>query len=123
MDKMARQASKPMHVFSQALPRWASSASHRRHVAGGFIAGCIFEEARCEVLCENRSENGRGKHQHEDHVEQPAIEQSLTVSESTVAPKLIVIASRRVSPSRTTIGAASSVCEASSDPITTAATG
>jgi|SRR6516165_4757406 hypothetical protein len=40
--------------------------------------GCIFEEARCEVLCENRSENGRGKHQHEDHVEQPAIEQSLT---------------------------------------------
>jgi hypothetical protein len=30
---------------------------------------CVFEKARCEVLCENRSNNGSGKQQHEDHIE------------------------------------------------------
>ena len=51
---------------------------------GGFIPGCVFEEARCEALGENRSKNGRGKHQHEDHVEQPAIKQAFTGGISSV---------------------------------------
>jgi hypothetical protein len=40
--------------------------------------GYIFEHARCEVLGENGAKNGSGKHQHQDHVEQAAIDQALT---------------------------------------------
>ena len=40
--------------------------------------GSVFEEARCEVFCKNRSKNGSGNHQHEDHIEQSAIDQALT---------------------------------------------
>jgi hypothetical protein len=45
---------------------------------------CVFEKARCEVLCENRSKNGSGNHQHEDHIEQPAIDQTLTGGVSSI---------------------------------------
>ena len=39
---------------------------------------CVFEEARCEVLCENRSKNGSGEQQHENHIKQSVIDQALT---------------------------------------------
>jgi hypothetical protein len=45
---------------------------------------CVFEEARCEVFCKNRSKNGSGNHQHEDHIEQPAIDQTLTGGVSSI---------------------------------------
>ena len=45
---------------------------------------CVFEEARCEVLGEDRSKNGSGKQQHEDHIEQPAIDQALTGRVSSI---------------------------------------
>jgi len=33
------------------------------------IGELLIEEARCEALAENRPKHGRGKHQHEDHIE------------------------------------------------------
>jgi hypothetical protein len=30
---------------------------------------CVSEKARCEVLCKERSKNGSGNHQHENHIE------------------------------------------------------
>ena len=46
-----------------------------------------------------------------------------SVSEITVAPNVMETGSSRVSPNRTIIGAARSVCEASNDPKTIAAMG
>jgi hypothetical protein len=36
------------------------------------------------VFCKNRSKNGSGNHQHEDHIEQPAIDQTLTGGVSSI---------------------------------------
>jgi hypothetical protein len=32
----------------------------------------VLEEARCEMICENRPQHGIDEHQHEDHIEQTA---------------------------------------------------
>jgi len=36
------------------------------------------------VLCKNRSKNGSGNHQHEDHIEQTVIDQALTGGVSSI---------------------------------------